>query len=80
MGTTKWPIAIPLAILLTGASAWGSAIRDEAKMFSPRVVEEAQRRLERLEKETNIPVVIETVEHTPGIAEECASPGEAQSD
>ena len=36
-------------------------------MFSPRVVEEAQRRLDRLERETNIPVVIETIEHTPGI-------------
>jgi len=68
MGTTKWPIAIPLAILLMGAPAWGSAIRDEAKMFSPRVVEEAQRRLERLERTTNVPVIIETIEHVPGIA------------
>ena len=80
MGTTKWPIAIPLAILLTGASAWGSAIRDEAKMFSPRVVEEAQRRLERLEKETNIPVVIETVEHTPGISEGASSQEKREGD
>jgi uncharacterized protein len=68
MGTTKWPIAIPLAILLMGAPASGSAIRDEAKMFSPRVVEEAQRRLDRLERETNIPVVIETIEHVPDLA------------
>jgi uncharacterized protein len=70
MAPRKWPIAISLAVLLLGARAWGSTIRDEAKMFSPRVVEEAQRRLDRLERATNIPVVIETIEHIPGLAED----------
>ena len=32
---TKWPIAIPLAIVLLGSTAWGSAIRDQASIFSP---------------------------------------------
>ncbi len=70
MVKTKWPIAIPLAFLLLGSTAWGSAVRDEAKMFSPRVVEEAQRRLERLERATNVPVVIETIDHIPGVEPE----------
>ena len=68
MRTRQWPIAIPLAILLMGGVAWGSSIRDESKMFKPQVVEEAQRRLDRLEKSTNVPVVIETIEHLPGLA------------
>lgn len=68
MGMTRWPIAIPAAILLLGATARGSAVRDEAKMFRPQAVEAAQSRLDRLEKSTNIPVVIETIEHIPGLA------------
>ena len=36
-------------------------------MFSPRAVEEAERRLERLEKKTHIPVVIETIDHMPDL-------------
>ncbi len=67
MVRTRWAVAIPAAFLFIGTSAWGSAIRDDAKMFSPNVVEEAQRRLDRLEKSTGIPVVIETVDHVPGI-------------
>src|SRR5689334_4524138 len=63
MAKTRWPIAIPLAVFLLGTTAWGSTIRDEARMFSPRVVEEAQRHLDRLERATNVPVVIETIPH-----------------
>lgn len=74
MRTTKWPIAIPLAVLLLGAPAWGSAIRDEAKMFRPEVVEEAQRRLDRLERSTNVPVVIETLDQIPGLPRGTSEP------
>ena len=65
MLTRQWLIAIPLAALLVGSTARGSAVRDEAKIFSPRAVEEAQRRLERLEQKTHVPVVIETIDHVP---------------
>lgn len=75
MRTTRWPIAIPMALLLLGANAFGSAVRDEAKMFSERTVELAQAHLDRLERSTNIPVVIETIEHVPGLAKG-ASPRE----
>jgi uncharacterized membrane protein YgcG len=67
MMTRRWLIAIPLAAILVGSTAWGSAVRDEGRMFSPRAVEEAQRRLERLEQKTHIPVVIETVDHIPNL-------------
>ncbi len=67
MVTRRWSIAIPLAAVLLGSTAWGSAVRDEGKMFSPRAVEDAQRRLERLEKKTGVPVVIETIDQMPDL-------------
>src|SRR5689334_20130088 len=73
MVTTKWLIAIPLAMLLSGATARASAIRDEARMFRPQVVEEARRHLDRIERSTNIPVVIETISHLPGVDRETPS-------
>ncbi len=62
MLTRQWLIAIPLAAMLVGSTARGSAVRDEGKIFSPRAVEEAQRRLERLEQKTHVPAVIETID------------------
>jgi TPM domain len=68
MAIKKWSIAIPLAVLVLGASASGSAIRDEAKIFGAQAKEEAQSRLDRLERATHVPVVIETIEHVPGLS------------
>ncbi len=67
MMTRRWLMAFPLAALLVGSTAWGSAVRDEGRLFSPRAVEDAERRLERLEKKTHIPVVIETIDHLPNM-------------
>src|SRR5262249_26871947 len=67
MLTRQWLIAIPLAALLVGSTARGSAVRDEARMFSPRAVEQAQRRLDQLEKKTHVPVVIETIDEIPDL-------------
>src|SRR5579871_5139598 len=70
MAIRRWPIVIPVAAFFLGSVAWGSAIKDDAKMFSPQVVEEAQRRLDRLERATSVPVVIETIEHLQGLGNE----------
>jgi TPM domain len=67
MVTRRCLIAIPFLALFLGAGARGSAIRDEGRIFSPRAVEQSERRLERLEQTTNVPVVIETIEHIPGL-------------
>src|SRR4051812_35736816 len=71
-----WPIAIPVAVFLLGTAAWGSAIKDEAKLFSPQVVEEARSHLDRLERATDVPVVIETIEHIPGFEDRGATADE----
>ena len=65
MFTKKWWIATPLAVLLIGTTARGSTIRDEAGMFSPKLVEQATARLDRMEKATKVPVVIETTRLLP---------------
>jgi hypothetical protein len=76
----SWPIAIPMALLLVGSGTWGSEIKDEARLFSPRVVEEARRRLDRLEQSTNIPVVLETIDHIPGFQGRGATDDEKRSE
>ncbi|MHB1560556.1 MAG: TPM domain-containing protein, partial [Isosphaeraceae bacterium] len=40
---------------------------DEGRMFSPGTVKNAERRLERLEQKTHVPVVIETIDHLPDL-------------
>jgi hypothetical protein len=69
MTTFRNLLAIPLAFCLgiAGASARASAIIDSAGMFSDEAIKKAQDRLDRLEKTTRIPVVIETIKALPGI-------------
>jgi uncharacterized membrane protein YeaQ/YmgE (transglycosylase-associated protein family) len=65
----RWLVAIPLVLAasLISTAAIGSTVRDEAGMFSPDVVKKAQSHLERLERITHIPIVIETVDKVPGL-------------
>jgi uncharacterized membrane protein YgcG len=63
MVTRSWSIAIAMAALAWGSAAGASSIRDEGHMFSPGAVKNAERRLERLEQKTHVPVVIETTDH-----------------
>lgn len=72
MSTFRWVLAIPLAVVAftAGAQARASALRDNAGMFSPRAVEEAESRLERLERTTGLPVVIETIKAIPNLTKE----------
>jgi len=69
MVNLRWLLAIPVALAATlgAASAEASAIRDRAKMFSREVVEKAQAQLDRLERTTHIPVVIETIPEIAGL-------------
>lgn len=68
MGTRFWLHAITLVVLAWGTTAVGSSIRDEGRMFSPGAVKNAERKLERLEQKTHVPVVIETIDHLPDLS------------
>lgn len=72
MTTLRWLLTIPLALLafIATAPAQASAIRDEAGLFSPQAVAQAQSRLDKLESSTRIPVVIETLKAIPGLTKE----------
>lgn len=59
-----------LAIGLLGASSQGAEIRDNGRMFSAEAVAKAQAELTRVERETGIPITIETIEAIPGLADD----------
>jgi uncharacterized membrane protein YgcG len=65
----RWWIAIPivLAAMSISAPARGSSIHDRAHMFSEEAVKKAQAELNRIERATRVPVVIETIEKVPGL-------------
>ncbi len=67
MISQRWLVAIPIvmAVSMISTSARGSTVRDRAHMFSPEAVKKAEAELDRLERSTHIPVVIETVEALP---------------
>jgi uncharacterized membrane protein YgcG len=69
MPTFRWVLAIPLAVvaLTTWTPARASSIRDNAKMFHSEAVQQAESRLERIERSSGIPVVIETIKSIPGL-------------
>ena len=57
-----------LALALPAVSrVEASEIRDRAGMFSPEAVKKAQAELDRIERRTRIPVVIETIDSIPGL-------------
>ena len=69
MANLRWLFAIPVALatMLAAARADASAIRDEAGMFSKEAVAKAKAQLDRLERTTHIPVVIESIDAIPGL-------------
>ena len=69
MVNLRWLLAIPVALAATlgAARAEASAIRDSANMFSKDAARKAQAQLDRLERTTHIPVVIETVPAIAGL-------------
>jgi hypothetical protein len=71
MANFRWLLAIPVVLgaMLAAEPGQAAAIRDKAGMFSADVVSKADSQLERLERSTGIPVVIETVSAIPGLEE-----------
>ncbi len=69
MANLRWLFAIPVALatMLAAARADASAIRDGAGMFSKEVVAKAKAELDRLERTTHVPVVIETMDSIAGL-------------
>jgi uncharacterized protein len=67
MFKSQWLLALPLVLASTIAStAQAATIRDQAGMFSPEAVSQASARLERTERESRMPVTIETVDSLNG--------------
>jgi uncharacterized protein len=66
----RWLTAIPVVLAVLTATAQGKAatIRDRAGLFNPDVVRKAEAKLNRLERATHIPVVIETIDAIPGLS------------
>ena len=69
----RWLLAIPVmlaATLVAGPPASQAAtIRDRAGMFSKDVVKKAQAQLDKVERASGVPIVIETIDAIPGLDE-----------
>ncbi|SIO33296.1 uncharacterized protein SAMN05444166_3856 [Singulisphaera sp. GP187] len=65
---TRWLLALPLLLATSITSAQAASVRDSAGMFSPEAVRQAQAKLDQIERESRIPILIETVESLPEAA------------
>jgi uncharacterized protein len=54
-------LALPLALAATLGTASASAVRDQARMFSAEAVQKAEAVLDRVERESQVPVIVETI-------------------
>lgn len=63
---TRWFLAIPVAFAALIGSAHASAIRDNAKMFSADAVRDAKAQLDRVEANSGVTTVVETIESLGG--------------
>lgn len=71
LSSLRWsaPPLLAAALALAFAPAAGSAeVRDRAGMFSPEAVRKAEADLTRVEKQTGVPILIETIDSIPGLA------------
>jgi TPM domain len=60
MRSTRWAVAAPL-LLVMASYASGSEVRDDAGMFSADAVRQAESILNKSERQTKVPVTIETI-------------------
>jgi uncharacterized membrane protein YgcG len=69
MANLRWLLAIPIALaaMVLATPVQAATIRDGAGMFSPGVVKTLKAELDRIERATKIPVVIETINAIPGL-------------
>jgi uncharacterized membrane protein YgcG len=72
MANLRWlfAISVALAAMVVSTPVQAATIRDSAGMFSPAVVKKLEAQLDRLERTTKIPVVIETIDAIPGLDKE----------
>jgi len=68
-------IAIPILVAASfiPLSVGGATVRDRAGMFSSDVVKNAQAHLDRTERATHIPIVIETIDSIPGLQKDASA-------
>ncbi len=69
----RWAVLPLLAAGLTWSSVGAAEVRDHAGMFTPEAVRKVQDDLSRVERETGVPIVIETIESVPGLAADASS-------
>ncbi|MBV8233870.1 MAG: TPM domain-containing protein [Planctomycetaceae bacterium] len=62
----RWILTLPLILVASIGSARAASIRDNAGLFDPDVVREAQAQLERVERNTGITTTIETIDSLQG--------------
>jgi len=62
----RWFFAIPLALAALTGPVHASSVRDEAHLFSEDALREARARLDRVERNTRIETVIETIDSLEG--------------
>ena len=77
----RWIRVVPLVTLAVFAAPRleAAGIRDRAGMFSAEVVKKVESRLDRIERRTGIPVVIETIDSIPGLRRGCLGAGKVAS-
>jgi len=63
---TRWLLALPLAFAAWVGTAQAASIRDEAGIFDPDTVRQAQVVLDRVESRTHLPTTIETIDSLQG--------------
>ncbi|MHC5541522.1 TPM domain-containing protein, partial [Singulisphaera rosea] len=63
---TRWLLALPLALAASIGSAQASSIRDNAGMFGPAAVRQAQSTLDAIERNSQLNVSVETIDSLNG--------------
>jgi uncharacterized membrane protein YgcG len=66
----RWTRVVPLVALAVFAAPRleAAGVRDRAGMFNEEVVRKVESRLDRIERRTGVPVIIETIDSIPGLA------------
>ncbi len=62
----RWLLALPLAFAAWVGTAQASSIHDEAGIFDPDTIRKAQETLDRVERQVQLPVTIETIDSLQG--------------
>jgi len=66
MRIPRWFLALPLALATAVGTAQASSVRDQAGLFSPDAVRQAETELNRIERDNQITTTIETIDSLDG--------------